>query len=315
MPSLAELTRFIADSQPEADSPATTALLAALNRQYGRALVAVLFYGSCLRRRNHFDGLLDLYLIVDDYPATGQSRLAILGNRLLPPNVFYLEVPVADRTVRCKYALLALTAFTRGCQGWFHPYLWGRFIQPTAILFCRNETLQETLNRARAAAVLRFVEATLPCLPEAFSSRKLWSTGLDLSYASELRPEKPGQGERLYLANREYYDRLAELALPASRFPVEPVPGPEPLCFRARIPSGYRERARRAWKLRAIQGKFLSLLRLAKAAFTFRGGSDYICWKIERHSQVSLAPPGGGRHTPASFARVLWRAWRQGAFR
>ena len=312
-PRLSKLAEYISHREPRADSPATAALCEILRGKYGRALQAVLFYGSCLRNGNHFDGLLDLYLIVDDYRATGQSRILNLGNRLLPPNVYYLETAIGGKTVRCKYALLSFDDFSRGCRSWFHPYIWGRFVQPTATLFCRSESLHVSLNRARAAAVLKFTTATLPCLPENFTSEDLWSSGLNSSYASELRPEKPGQGQRLYRASQDYYDGLTELALPESRFGpyLNSAPGKG---YQVRIPTGYRARARQAWKLRAIQGKILSLLRLAKAAFTFHGGLDYICWKIERHSGLTLAAPSGKRHNPVSFMRALGKAWRQRGF-
>ena len=38
-------------------------------------------------------GIADLYLLVDDYHSAFGSRFQALMNRLLPPNVFYLELP------------------------------------------------------------------------------------------------------------------------------------------------------------------------------------------------------------------------------
>jgi hypothetical protein len=67
------------------------ALAERLRERYGAALRGVLFYGSCLRRPDDHDGVLDLYALVTDYRgAYGASPLALI-NRLLPPNVFYLE--------------------------------------------------------------------------------------------------------------------------------------------------------------------------------------------------------------------------------
>ena len=36
------------------------------------------------------------------------------------------------------------------------------------------------------------------------------------------------------------------------------------------------------------QGKLLHVLRLMKATTTFKGGADYILWKVERHSGVRV---------------------------
>ena len=38
-----------------------------------------------------------------------------------------------------------------------------------------------------------------------------------------------------------------------------------------------------------IIGKLLSLVRLAKACFTFEGGADYAAFKIERHTGRKIA--------------------------
>ena len=46
--------------------------------------------------------------------------------------------------------------------------------------------------------------------------------------------------------------------------------------------------APRRWRLRRMQGKFLSVARLAKAIFTFENGVDYVLWKVKRHSGVHI---------------------------
>jgi len=60
----------------------------------------------------------------------------------------------------------------------------------------------------------------------------------------------------------------------------------------------------------------LSTLRLAKAAFTFDGALEYLLWKIHRHSGIYLQPTPRQVRFPLLFAwPLLWRLWRQGAFR
>jgi hypothetical protein len=58
------------------------------------------------------------------------------------------------------------------------------------------------------------------------------------------------------------------------------------------------------------------LLRLAKGAFTFVGGVDYLLWKIERHSGVKTTVTAWQRRHPLLAAPGLaWRLYRRGAFR
>ena len=75
-------------------------------------------------------------------------------------------------------------------------------------------------------------------------------------------------------------------------------------------------RAKRRWRWRRWQGKGLSLLRLAKASWTFAGGADYLAWKISRHAGVPVEfSPWERRHPLLAAPFVLWRLARRGAVR
>jgi hypothetical protein len=53
-----------------------------------------------------------------------------------------------------------------------------------------------------------------------------------------------------------------------------------------------------------------------KGALTFKGGLDYILWKIERHSGVRVeVGPKLRRLPPLAILVVFWRLYRKGAFR
>ena len=110
------------------------ALVGELQGRHGTCINSVLFYGSCLRSGNVFDGLVDLYVIVDSYRACYGSSWQALANWLLPPNVFYIELPVADKTLRCKYTVISSADLERGASRWFQSYIWGRFTQPVDII-------------------------------------------------------------------------------------------------------------------------------------------------------------------------------------
>ena len=89
---------------------AVTAMADAIRRRHGGAVAALLFYGSCLRRGG-VEGVLDFYVIVDSYGAAYERRFLALLNRVLPPNVFYVECDHAGARLRAKYAVFSQRDF------------------------------------------------------------------------------------------------------------------------------------------------------------------------------------------------------------
>ena len=312
-----ELIRVIERDAFRRPSPAIQVLVDEILERHGRAAQGILFYGSCLRSGDDLDGLVDLYLLVDSYRRAYSGRVPALLNALLPPNVFYLEREVEGRVVRTKYAVVSLADFTRGTsRRWFHSYLWGRFAQPAAVLYHRNEAVAGLMVSGLAQAALTFTRRVLPRLPAEFDARQLWSRGLELSYRTEFRSEGPGKGAHLFDAAPQYYTEVTRHCLPAVSYPVDAVAGTDPPRYRARIPAGTRWAGRWAWGLRTLQGKLLSVLRLVKAVTTFEGGVDYILWKIERHSGVSVeVAPHLKRRPLLAMAVLSWRLYRRGGFR
>ena len=310
---------LIAWMQRHCAQPAPAALRALQKRllaQYGDALQAILFYGSCLRSGDALDGLVDLYVVVDSYRAAYPRPLLRLGNALLPPNVFYLEAPFAGRVVRAKYAVLSLSDLQRGVRRWFQSYLWGRFAQPTGLLYVRDEAVTQQIVQALAQALVTFIDRTLPLAPPGFDAAELWRTGLGHSYHTELRAEKPERTRQLLAASQDYYEQVTQAVLPATSYTVSTADSNSPRRYCADISAGERRRCRLAWRIRQVQGKLLSLLRLMKAAFTFRGGVDYIVWKLERHSGVKIELTPRQRRHPLLFGwSAVWRLYRLGVFR
>jgi hypothetical protein len=298
-------------------SPAVQVLIDEILARHGQAAQGILFYGSCLRSGDDLDGLVDLYLLVDSYRNAYSGRVPALLNALLPPNVFYLERPFEGQTVRTKYAVLSLTDFEKGTSTrWFHSYLWGRFAQPAAILYHRNDAVARLMVKGLAQSVLTFTRRTLPRIPAEFSARQLWGRGLELSYGAELRTEGPKKGAHLFEAAPPYYAEVTDLAMDKGSFPVSAMAGTDPPQYRARISSGARRASRLTWGLRSLQGKLLSVLRLVKGLTTFEGGIDYILWKIKRHSGVTVeVEPRLRRHPLLGVVVLAWRVYRRGGFR
>jgi hypothetical protein len=303
----------------KASQPATTAVHALAKTaaaKYGEAVQAILFYGSCLRSGSERGGMVDLYVIVDGYRSTYPSWTWALLNRILPPNVFYLEISAEERMVRAKYAILSLADLERGTStAWFHSYLWGRFAQPAAVLYAASPEAAERVHAALAQAVMTFLGRVIPMLPARFSTRDLWLRGLSLSYRAELRAERPEKLAGLFQSSSEYYERITAAALPGLPYPIASVEGGL-RWYESRISFGRRLICRVGWRIRSLQGKILSLMRLLKGAFTFAGGLDYILWKIERHTGVTVeVSPHLRQHPILALCILSWRLYRRGAFR
>lgn len=284
-----------------------------LQASYGGALQGILYYGSCLRGGDPFDGLVDLYVIVDDYRRAFHKRAAALFNQLLPPNVFYLEVPLAEGTVRCKYAVLSLSHLEKCVSPrWFHSYFWARFAQPMGLLHARDNETAQRIHGLQAQAVLTFITRVLPRLPETFTISDVWQQGLRLTYRAELRAEGGQRADEIYRLYAPYYQAVTPPALAV--LPTVEVSGGEH--YRTHIPPPQRRAAHLRWGLRIAQGKALSVLRLLKAFFTFEGGLDYIVWKLERHSGIPIEITPRLRRWPLIFIwGLMWRLYRQGVFR
>jgi len=315
--SLEPLTTLLAESTGRTFSRELQALRDALLQRYNGAVDAMLFYGSSLRTGDALDGLVDLYVVVDDYRKAYGKALPALFNRLLPPNVYYLEVEVDGRRVRSKYAVISMRDLQRGTSmKWFHSYLWGRFSQPCGLLYSRDAETGQQVYRALAQALLTFLTRVLPALPERLECAAIWQQGLALSYRAELRAEKPERAIHLYEAWEDHYRAATSLAMEALPFEVQREQLESRLFYTPRIARHTRMPGRIGWLLRRLQGKLLSLLRLMKATFTFQGGMDYIAWKLERHTGVPVEVSPKVRRHPLIYGwGLLWRLYRRGVFR
>lgn len=312
-----ELIAEISGQSNRTASPAVRILIDEILTRHGDAARAVLFYGSCLRSGDDLDGLVDLYLLVDDYRRAYAGRSQAFINALLPPNVYYLECEYEGQVVRTKYAVLSLADFQKGTSlRWFHSYLWGRFCQPTALLYASNDEVARLVQTGFTQSVLTFVQRVLPRVAPDFTAGDLWCRGFELSYRAELRSEKPEKRARLFDAAPGYYEKITPIALDAVDYPVEIDRRAGEMHYRVRIPARVRFLNRLAWALRSFQGKLLSALRLLKATTTFEGGVDYILWKIERHSGVTVdIEPRLKRRPLLAFWVLSWRLYRRGGFR
>jgi hypothetical protein len=316
MPTETKLIDQICRQISQPASPAIHALADRLLANYGDAIEAILFYGSCLRTGEDRGGLVDLYVLVDHYHAIEPRCLLAALNKLLPPNVFYIEVPFEDRVVRAKYAVLSLNDFTAGASRWFHSYVWGRFAQPVGLIYARDDQIVGCIQSALVKAVLSFIARVLPSVPAVFTARDLWRQGWTLSYRAELRTERPEKLVDLFEAAPHYYEQLTRAALGRLSYPIDIQKENGTYRYTASMPDRVRRMSQLDWMVRSWQGKMLSVLRLLKGLLTFRGGIDYILWKIERHSGMKVEVPLRLKRYPLLASCVtLWKLYRRGAYR
>jgi hypothetical protein len=302
------------ESSGHDQEPALETLLAHLKARHGNAINCVLLYGSCLRSGDIFDGLLDIYLICDDYRSAYTNRAMAATNWLLAPNVFYAEVDFEGKTLHSKYAVISTADFRRGCSmTWFESYIWGRFSQPSRMLYCRDDVTRNSIEQSLLNAARTFLQRTAPLLPSDGSIVELWEGALALSYGSELRTEKSGRAGELARASQNYFDTVSEQLAGSLPFHFQLEQRDGALHYHSKTTASQKRSARFSWRLRKVHGTIMSILRLVKALFTFEGAFDYIVWKLQRHSGQEIIVPDKVRRYPLLFSwGFFWRLYRQG---
>jgi hypothetical protein len=294
------LADIISAETRQAVFPAAAAFADHLRQHFGPATAAVLFYGSCLRQKSDHDLMMDFYVLVDRMAAAIANPFSVVLGALLPPNVYYMETQFESRVLRAKVAVMSVSSFAQGaCSDAATSAIWARFSQPTAILYARSDEIRRRVESALAEAVVTMLAEIRPLTAPDSSDRDLWVRALQETYRAELRPESPAKAAELVDGDLDRYRAVTPPALA--------IIGAKRHTAAA---------AERRWLLRRIAGKSLNLLRLIKAAFTFRGGLEYAVWKIERHSGVKIELTDTERRRPLlTGLRLFLRSLRAGGFR
>jgi hypothetical protein len=285
---MSELRELVAEELSLPVDARVSGVARAIAEKHGAASRAVLFYGSCLRQKK-LDGLmLDFYLIVSDYRAAYGKRWLAAANRLIPPNVFYFE----QDGLAAKYAVLSEGDFYRlNGPETSSVSVWARFAQPSRLVWAADETARE-----RAIdAVSRAAPTLLAAAGKRDGEKPLdwWRRAFVLTYSAELRAERKDRTVSVVDADRQRYVR-----------------------FTAPAAAAIDRKPKASWRWRRIEGKALSVVRLAKASATFAGGADYIAWKINRHAGTDIRlKRWQQRHPLLAAISLLPRLLRAGAVR
>ena len=174
----------------------------------------------------------------------------------------------------------------------------------------------QQVQAALAQAVITFISRVLPKVSSPFTAADLWRKGLELSYRAELRAERPEKMARLLEATPDYYEQVTRSGLESLPLAVDRQNGDTALIYALTIPDRMRWKSVFDWSVRRWQGKVLSVLRLLKGLLTFRGGIDYVLWKIERHSGVKVEVPASLKRYPLiATCVILWKLYLRGAYR
>jgi hypothetical protein len=292
-----------------------------IRARHGEAVVAVLFYGSCLRRGTT-EGVLDFYAIVSGYRRAYASPLPALLGAALPPNVHYLELPAEN--LRAKYALISLADFAhRASRASIDCRVWARFCQPARIAWARDDATRAALAHTAADAALTMATRMLAWAPGAAGERTLlpralWALAFQETYRAELRSEQPASIDAIAAADPARYDAVlrAALAVLAERGECELAGASTAGGLRVSQSRGALARARRAWRVRRALAKALAIAGLLKSAFTFQGWLPYVVWKLERHSGTKIQLSERQRRHPLLYAwPVIFRLLRSGVLR
>ena len=278
--------------------------------QYGDAARAVLFYGSCLRSEQLQGEMLDFYLIVSDYDAAYSKTWLATWNRRLPPNVF----PFQHNGLIAKVAVLSESDFhdlNRPAASAVS--VWARFAQPSRLVWCADDTARHAAVIAISGAATTLLNAALAFVERPVDILDLWQSGFQMTYGAELRAERKDRPSSVIAFDPERYRRFGIAALGHTHIANE-MRGDKVLL----LPDidGQIVQEKNRWPSLRRRGKLLTIARLAKAAFTYAGGIDYLAWKINRHAGTQIIIRPWQRKWPLVAALFLVpKLWAKGAVR
>jgi hypothetical protein len=291
--------------------PQVQSFAAHIAAQYPKAASAVLFYGSCLRSEQLEGQMLDFYLIVTDYDAAYDKTWLARWNRRLPPNVF----PFEHDGLAAKVAVLSEADFHHlNRPAASAVSVWARFAQPSRLVWMADQDARQRVVEAISGAAPTLLNAALAHMGHDAAILDHWELGFALTYGAELRAERSNRPASVIEFDPDRYRAFGKAALLhtpiANRLDedgtVHLLPDPE-----RRIGT---EKAR--WPALRRRGKMLTVARLAKAAFTYAGGIDYLAWKINRHAGTKIEIKPWQRKWPLVAALVLVpKLWFKGAVR
>ena len=312
-----ELERFLVDASGVPMDPELDAFLAHFHELGGEALCAVLFYGSCFSGAGRSSSsVYDFFLVVDSYRGFYGASLHALLNKIVPPNLYHIEIPGPGGSVlRSKYNVVSLERIGEETgRGAHDHYFIARLSQKTGVLWARDERVRERLAAGFFGAARQAVSLAASYLEpaRAYTPLEVFGRFLEISYASDTRIEAAAKLSSIAAADPAFYETLYEEAVRRAGGPDGPLqelPG-------GRFSLALSEKAlleRRGETRRfLLRSKWKTLPRWAKHLLTFRDPVPYLLAKYERHTGVPVALTPLQRRFPLIFGwPALWRILRE----
>lgn len=304
------LTQLVAEELAVPVQAGVSEFASYIAAQFNGAARAVLFYGSCLRSEQLQGEMLDFYLIVSDYKTAYDKSWLSTWNRRLPPNVF----PFQHNGLIAKVAVLSESDFhdlNRPAASAVS--VWARFAQPSRLVWCADETARQAAIMAISGAAPTLLNAALAFVECEVDVLDMWQLGFQMTYSAELRAERRDRPSSVMAFDPERYGRFGIAALNHTRI-TNKMRGDRILL----LPDvdGKIAQEKNRWPGLRRRGKLLTIARLAKAAFTYTSGIDYLAWKINRHAGTQIVIQPWQRKWPLVAALLMVpKLWLKAAVR
>ncbi len=277
------ITNFIADYMKNLPQSYPSDVKDKLLQRHNKASInAIIRYGSVLRQSHVTDTPVDYFIIASTYKHFHPHYISAAMNYLLPPNVYFLKGNKDQNTFLAKYNVITSPQLVNWLDFEKTPFFWIRLCQPCYIDYCVDEACRQELitSIAKAHKTAYLFARQLPEYIMADQTQKedpltIWKFLFRRSYASELRNESIERIHSIVDVWEEYYNNITPLLEADFRksYPQKEV-----------IPL-----SRRHLFIRSVQTKIISFLRLIKARITSGATTEYIIWKLERHSKMRIA--------------------------
>ncbi|MXV44470.1 hypothetical protein GS501_05335 [Saccharibacter sp. 17.LH.SD] len=269
--------------------------------------LGIVFYGSVLRHRDP-NGILDLYVITEENTSFSHHVMERMANAFLPPNVYYCEYEHEGQLLRAKVAVLSLAQFLKRSRlQSLDTTIWARFCQPVRLVWVKDEKSADRILSAIQQCVVTAARWAALLGPYSGEPEDYWHTLFQHTYEAELRVEKKKRSHDLLAGHEERYAVLLLAAWKKEAIHVSVIGD----TFQPQLSPALREKAKSRWARVKRIGRPLNVMRLLKAAFTFRGGMRYLLWKIRRHTGEEVrVPPFVERHPLLGLPIFLWQARR-----
>ena len=307
-----ELDDFIAAEMDQPVMSEARFLAQKLVQEMGDQAQAVLFYGSCLRTGDGA-GLMDFYILTKGAEGYGDGLISRTAHTWVPPFVRYFKCQYEGRQIHAKVAIMTLSCFAALARpGALDISIWARFAQPAALIYARDDTAREGVHDALRNAVMTAMGWAVCFGPDEGTPGAFWRALFRATYAAELRIEDASRADLIVELAAARYDKLFLPALIAAGFlPASVGEG----TYHVPMEDDWRKAMKRQWLARRMASKSVNLLRIFKGAMTFEGRADYVAWKIERRTGITLTlTPWQRAHPLLSAPQILTQMWKKGAF-